>query len=201
MAVTKGNKNEKAKKNTLDNANRKSKKNLDEWVNIQASPDKKVKIDKEDLQKVSEHKWRVTMGTSGRPRVVTTIQTPDGARHLTLGRFLMDPPKEKQVYPRRFNDGLDYRKSNLVVCTLKERQRLLPKSRVESTSLYRGVSYSKRFGKWKAAIKINGKTTTIGFYKTEKEAALAYNKVALQKFGLIAYQNRIDQNKKKRMNS
>lgn len=169
------------------------------WCYIIVSPDLKVKIDKEDLEEVNQHKWRVTYGTSGRMRVVTTVRTKEGARHLTLGRFLMAPPKSKQVYPRRFNEGLDYRKSNLVICTMKERQRLLPKNRKSSTSTYRGVSFSNRYQKWKAAIKINGKSTTIGFYDNENEAAVAYNAMALKKFGDIAYQNRVGKSKKSRL--
>ncbi len=168
------------------------------WCFIIVSPNLKVKIDKEDLEQVNQHKWRVTYGTSGRMRVVTTVRTKAGARHLTLGRFLMSPPKSKQVYPRRFNEGLDYRKSNLVICTMKERQRLLPKNRKSASSTYRGVSYSNRFEKWKAAIKINGKSITIGFFDKEDDAGLAYNAMALKKFGDIAYQNRVGSRKKSR---
>lgn len=175
-----------------------AKEKIDPWCYINVSPDLKAKIDKEDLDRVLEHKWRVTYGTSGRMRVVTTIRTPKGSRHLTLGRFLMNPPNNRQVYPRRFNEGLDYRKSNLIVCTMKERQRLLPKNRKSSTSTYRGVSFSSRFKKWKAALKMNGKSYTIGFFDSEHEAALEYNKFALNKFGDIAYQNKVGKGKKTR---
>lgn len=169
-----------------------------EWCFISVHPDLKVKIDKEDLERVSQYKWRVTRGTTGRMRVVTTVRTKDGARHLTLGRFLMDPPEDKQVYPRRFNDGLDYRKSNLVVCTMKERQRLLPKTRKTTTSSYRGVSFSKIYNKWKAAIKCNGRNINLGIFDTEVDAALAYNKAAVQHFGDIAYQNKVNKPKSSR---
>lgn len=168
------------------------------WVYISVAPKFKVKVDKEDLERINKHKWRVTYGTTGRMRVVTTVRTPKGSRHLTLGRFLMAPTKSKQVYPRRFNEGLDYRKSNLVVCTMKERQRILPKNRKEATSEYRGVSFSTRNNKWKAALKVNGKSITIGFYESEVEAARQYNKLALQKFGDMAYQNPLGRGKKER---
>jgi hypothetical protein len=168
------------------------------WCYINVSPNLKVKIDKEDLDSVNEHKWRVTYGTSGRMRVVTTVRTKNGARHLTLGRFLMKPPKSKQVYPRRFVEGLDYRKSNLIICTMKERQRLLPKNRKSASSSYRGVSYSSRYKKWKAALKKNGKSITIGFFDSEDKAAIEYNRVALEKFGEIAYQNRVGRSKNAR---
>jgi hypothetical protein len=110
----------------------------------------------------------------------------------------MDPPAAQQVYPRRFNDGLDYRKSNLVICTMKERQRLLPKTRKTTTSSYRGVSFSKTYKKWKAAIKCDGRNINLGVFDSEEDAALAYNKAAAQYFGDIAYQNKINKINKSR---
>jgi AP2-like factor, euAP2 lineage len=159
------------------------------WCYFTIRNDVKVKIDKEDLERVSAKKWRATKSTTGRLRIVTSVSTPKGPRSLTLGAFLMNPPKGKLVYPRRFNDGFDYRKSNLIVCTMQERQQLLPKTRTESSSRYRGVSYSAKSKTWRAGIKVKGKTIALGTYKSEDEAALAYNKAAREYFGDMAYQN------------
>ncbi len=159
-----------------------------DWVEIEISG-YMVKIDKDDLEKVQSRKWRVTKSTTGRFRVVTSVRTKEGVRSITLGKFLMDPPKGKQVYPRRFNDGLDYRKSNLIVCTVGERQQLLPKRRAQSTSKYRGVSYQTATAKWRAGIQVGGKTINLGEYDTELQAAEAYNQAAIKYFGEHAYQN------------
>jgi hypothetical protein len=169
-----------------------------EWCYHTISKGVRVKIDREDLERVSEKTWRVTKGTTGRPRVVTSVRTPEGIRNVTLGRFLMDPPKKKQVYPRRFNEGLDYRKDNLVICTIKERQRLLSKRRVKTSSKFKGVSFSQTDKKWKAGIEVNGKGINLGHFKEEKDAARAYNAAAKKYFGDIAYQNPIDRDKKRR---
>ncbi len=168
------------------------------WLYLTVSPNKKVKIDREDFERASKHSWRITKGTTGRMRVVTSIRGPNGSRHLTLGRFLMKPPKSKQVYPRRFNDELDYRKDNLIVCTLKERQRLLPKKRTKTSSVYRGVSYSKTDNKWRAGIEVNGKSLNLGHFKTEGEAAKVYNTAAFKHFGDMAYQNPVARKGKSR---
>lgn len=169
-----------------------------DWVYFPVGGGLKVKIDREDLERVSEYSWRATRATTGRLRVVTSIRGPDGARSLTLGRFLMKPPKGKQVYPRRFNEGLDYRKSNLIVCTLSERQRLLPKNRKRASSAYRGVSYSRADDRWKAGIQVKGKSINLGHFKTEVAAATAYNVAAIKYFGSSAYQNPINRKKKLR---
>jgi AP2-like factor (euAP2 lineage) len=152
----------------------------------------KAKVDSEDFEMLSELSWRTVTSSSGRRVVVTSVKTPKGVRMVTLGAYLMKPPKGKQVYPRRFQNGFDYRKENLIVCTMQERQQILPKSRSQSgTSQYKGVSYYTKNKCWRAGIGVDGKSIHIGFYDSEEEAALAYNKAALQHFGDQAYQNQI----------
>lgn len=40
-----------------------------------------------------------------------------------------------------------------------------------STSRYRGVSWEKHVGKWRAGIKLDGKARNLGYFATEEEAA------------------------------
>ncbi len=167
------------------------------WCTVHISG-KPVKIDKEDLARVEEHSWRAIKSVTGRYKVITSIRTKEGSRNVTLGKFLMKPPKGKQVYPRRFVEGLDYRKENLVVCTMSERQRLLPKRRVETSSQYRGVSYQKASKKWRAGIEVDGRAINLGEFASETSAAMAYNKAALKYFGKIAYQNSVSRKKSNR---
>lgn len=170
------------------------------WVSLKISSGHKVKVDRQDLARIEEHSWRVTTGSTGRQRVVTSIRTKKGVRNITLGAFLMKPPKGKQVYPRRFNEGLDYRKENLIVCTLSERQRLLPKNRTKATSPYRGVSYISADKKWRAGIEVDGTSMNLGNFKTQEAAALAYNKASLKYFGAKGYQNPVGRKPKARKN-
>ena len=69
--------------------------------------------------------------------------------------FPVKPPKGKMVYPRRFMEGFDYRKDNLIVCTMSERQRILPKARKGASSRYKGVSYIQVKKRWRAALKVD----------------------------------------------
>lgn len=168
------------------------------FTTITISSGHKVKIDREDLERVSQHSWRAIKSPSGRFKVITSIRGPNGARNVTLGRFLIKPPKGKQIYPRRFQEGLDYRKDNLVVCTIKERQRLLPKRKSQTSSKYRGVSYSRTDKRWKAGIEVDGRSINLGHFKYEEDAAVAYNKAARKHFGDIAYQNQIKKTPKRK---
>jgi hypothetical protein len=51
-------------------------------------------------------------------------------------------------------------------------------------SKYKGVALFKRTGKWISEIKQNGQRFHLGYFKTEKEAALAYNQKA-KELGLL----------------
>ena len=66
------------------------------------------------------------------------------------------------------------------------------KIQVGGTSQYKGVSRFKQTCKWRADIKINHKQTYLGLYDNEEEAALAYNKAALEYFGEYAKINLIE---------
>lgn len=159
------------------------------WCYLPVNKGYRAKIDQEDFERTSQHTWRVIKKDSGRLKVVTNITTEKGNRQISLGQFLMNPPKGKMVYPRRFMDGLDYRKSNLMVCTMKERQRILPKSRHHGSSRFKGVSFIQNLKKWRASIKVNGKSMSLGVFDSELKAAEAYNEAARHHFGDIAYQN------------
>ena len=162
-----------------------------EWTHLKLKDGLKAKIDKRDVKKCSNHSWRIVQKkNSKRQTVVTTISTENGPRQLTLGKFLMKPPKGKLVYPRR--GGLDYRRNNLIVCTMSERQRMLPKRvNQEASSQYKGVCWDNTRSKWRAELYIDGLCTCVGFFASESDAAFAYNKAAKKEFGDLAYKNQI----------
>ena len=62
---------------------------------------------------------------------------------------------------------------------------------INASSKYKGVSWNKRSTKWLAKIKKNGKVHYIGTFTLETEAALAYNKEALELNGEYAYLNKV----------
>lgn len=56
------------------------------------------------------------------------------------------------------------------------------KVRESGSSKYKGVCWDKQVCKWRAQIMVNCKQIYLGCYHNEKEAALAYNKAALEYF-------------------
>lgn len=57
------------------------------------------------------------------------------------------------------------------------------------SSKYKGVTWNKDANLWVAQIKRNKKNYNLGSYKKEEDAALAYQKKAVQFFGGYAYSN------------
>lgn len=159
----------------------------------------KVKIDTADLERVSQRTWRIRQRDDvDKLSIITSVRTPKGTRNISLGKFIMNPPKGKLVYPRRYFDGFDYRQENLIICTLQERQRMLPKKRKDTSSKYRGVSFAKKKKLWRAGITIDGRMINLGDFKTESEAAQAFNRASSIYFGKNGYQNTINLSKSRR---
>ena len=86
------------------------------------------------------------------------------------------------------NNGLDNRKSNLRIVTAS--QNAMNRKKLSNTSsIYKGVGYHIKHGKWQAQIKVNRKIQYIGLFKNEIDAALAYNEAAKRLHGEFAKLN------------
>ena len=57
------------------------------------------------------------------------------------------------------------------------------------TSIYKGV-HRRENGKWRAAIRFNGKLKNLGTFEDETDTARAYNAAAIAIFGDFACPNR-----------
>lgn len=102
---------------------------------------------------------------------------------VSLHRLIMNPPQSYQVDHINQNKT-DNRKENLRICTHAENQR-----NKKSLKGFKGVNFEKNTKKWKARITIDGTQHWLGRFKTAKEAAIAYNKMAQKLHGKFAYLN------------
>jgi hypothetical protein len=149
----------------------------------------------DDLERVVTRRWKLF-----KSRNTNYVSTHEKVYHpvdkdyyrdvtLMLHRFIMDPPSEMVVDHINYN-GLDNRRCNLRICTFKENSASARKCfGRKAKSRYKGVSYSARDGRWKAQYCVNGWPYFLGRFDTEEEAAVVYDKKALELYGEFALLN------------
>lgn len=101
-----------------------------------------------------------------------------------LHRLIMQPDG-KRVVDHRDGNGLDCRRSNMRVCTQAQNAANCVKK--GKSSIYRGIK--KCYGGWMARLKFNYREIYLGYYRSEIEAAAAYNEGAKIYFGEFARLN------------
>ena len=139
-------------------------------------------VDAEDLPVVAEYRWRANhlarrcwyAVSGGRPTVL-------------MHRLLMNAGG-RQLVDHANHDCLDNRRSNLRLCT-KAGNMANSRKFKGTSSRYKGVSWDKPCGKWRAQIQSGGKQRYLGIFDDAREAASVYDKAAVELFGEYALPN------------
>jgi len=155
----------------------------------------RFQIDEEDVQIAKEPGWygctfkkyRVNWGLRIIPCIRRTIIRNGEKTSELLHRRILNAPSGIQV-DHRNGDTLDFRRDNLRLCSQYQNQANRGKP-VTNTSGYKGVTWAKRENKWHSQITVNGKCRSLGYYKTAREAAIAYNEAASNSLGEFARLN------------
>ena len=90
-----------------------------------------------------------------------------------------------------YQDKHDNRLENLRECNRSQNTGNVG-LRSTNTTGYRGIWFANHCGKWRAAIKINGKSKHLGYFHDPESAAIAYDKAAIEHFGEFAYLNEVE---------
>lgn len=136
-----------------------------------------VIVDDDDYEELSAVKWHAS--------------SEGYARNSKLGmmhRYLMGNPKGQVDHIN--GNRSDNRRANLRLAT--QRQNMQNRHYGWGTSKYRGVIWSRNHDAWQVRIKVNGKSIYLGLFRSEIEAAEAYNAAKDKYFGEYAGPNEID---------
>lgn len=153
-----------------------------------------ARVDDADYLRVSAYKWcaQVLYRKNGSIRAIYAIRTvrkADGKWTTELlHRFILNVTDQKIQIDHRDHDGLHNERHNLRVATRAQNNhngRLQPRN----TSGFRGVSFDRRAGNWKACISVGGKNKHLGTFATAEGAARAYDAAAIELYGAFACTN------------
>lgn len=117
----------------------------------------------------------------------------DAKDDVALHRVILGLTSHRETVGHLNDDPLDCRRANLVVMTREQAIHGMRKPGTLSgrkyTSKFKGVSWDKSRGKWKAQIRKAGEHPYIGRYDDEIAAAQAYDEAAREMFGPFARLN------------
>jgi hypothetical protein len=146
-------------------------------------------VDDEDFERLSKYKWHALICRRKDGSILQVYATRCFRRGKTvlLQREVMNPSPSQYISPVDGNT-LNCQKSNLSVVT-REHRGGRGRKRLNTSSQYKGVSWSKRDKVWTASIGPDGVKKHLGSFKNERDAAQAYNEAARQTFGKDAVAN------------
>lgn len=142
-------------------------------------------VDDEDYERLSLFIWR--LHKSDRPSVVRNngrLKPYVPITHDILNCY-------SGLIDHKDRDILNNQKYNLRFATDADNAANRTKQKGYYTSKYKGVSWRTREGKWNVRITCNRRTYELGDFTSENEAALAYNKAAIEKHGEFAVLNTV----------
>lgn len=151
---------------------------------IIATHGEEILIDDSWLEELLKYKWNVNCGYAK--------AYIDGG-YVKMHRLITNAPLGMLVDHINHN-RLDNRLQNLRVCTHAENMGNRIRNKT-STSGYKGVILDKtmsRRKRWQAMMCVDGKPKRLGRFETREEAAEAYNRAALSRYGEFALLNKIE---------
>jgi len=144
-------------------------------------------VDNDMFEELNQFKWCAAKD-GNTFYAVRNIYNNRKRKTIRMHRQILGLIDSKIQCDHKNHEGLDNQKSNLRSCTIAENQRN-QRPRIGCSSKYKGVYFNKLCKKWMAYIKVENKSTTIGLFTNEIEAAKAYDKAAKVHHKEFAYTN------------
>jgi hypothetical protein len=151
-------------------------------------------VDDADYELVSAHRWHPKAGPHSRTFYADSSFRINGVTtNLAMHKLITGYAK----VDHKDHNGLNNQRHNLreATCAQNNANQVLP---CTNKSGLKGVRWVVRhshhryyYHYWLARIQINGKTIHLGYFKSQIEAALAYDLAAIEAYGEFAYTNQM----------
>lgn len=139
-----------------------------------------AKVSDMDFERVSRHKW---CAARKRDQVVIAVRK----NNITMHGYILNV--KAGIFINHINqDTLDNTRGNLRIVT-QSQVGMGRRVKHNSSSKYKGVSFSNCRDLWYATITKDGQHFFLGRFEKEIDAALAYNNAAIELFGEFARLN------------
>jgi hypothetical protein len=133
-------------------------------------------VDDADFEAVARIRWfRDKKGY-----VRSSVWTPGiGVGVLLMHRLILSAPRGMHVDHINRNP-LDNQRANLRLCTRQQNAWNRPSWRPPGL---KGTTYEPRYGRWRAQMRLNGRTINLGSYDTQGEAKAVFDRYAREIHG------------------
>lgn len=140
-------------------------------------------VDDEDAH-LADLRWNANVRQSGVVYGQRIVPRPDGGETcLMLHREVLGlEPGDGKTVDHINGDGLDCRRANLRIVTVKENARNRAGANAKSASGLLGVH--RRGARWQATIRVDGKYRHLGSFRTPEEAHVARLSAERNAFGI-----------------
>ena len=143
-------------------------------------------VDDEDYGWLMQWKWRLHRDQRGACYAVRGAWLNGKKQLIKMHREILNAPADKQV-DHIDRDGLHNTRANLRLCNASQNMANRAKFRY-GASRFKGVWWCHATGNWRAHV-WHYKTIHLGSYKSEEDAARAYDAKARELFGEFARLN------------
>lgn len=161
-----------------------------EFLNFIPVGDTYALVDEADFAELSQINWNLRRDSKSGTYYARTDRNNGNKRPLPfMHQQILQLPDGFEIDHKNHN-GLDNRRENLRAATGTQNQANRRKRGSDGTSsTYKGVS--KQGQRWRARLSRHGELYHLGYFSTEDEAAVAYNKSARKLFGEFALTNKV----------
>lgn len=110
---------------------------------------------------------------------------------ILMHRLILGLIDRKIHCDHKDGNGLNNQRDNIRGCTVSQNCMNRKVNSAKFSSKFVGVYFmtKKKTNKWRALIHKEGKRTHLGYFQSENDAAMAYNKAAISLFGIFSKAN------------
>ena len=141
----------------------------------------------EDHDKLSKHRYHLYTRRDGKYYVKATVNE----KEVSIHELIIGKASDGYVIDHINSNGLDNRRCNLRFATLSQNSQNRIKEKGKYSSDYTGVTYCPIYLNFRSTISHHRKYIHIGRYKTELEAAKAYDIYAIHYYGIHSKTNNL----------